>query len=212
MSYWPRRSWSQMGEDLIIENNLNFFKIFPNQVTYLDVGTNDPRDSNNTYMFYESGARGVLAEPDPMYWPRIAQHRPEDKLIKACVADFAEEAVDFYVLTAHSLNTMIKETAEHSCSQVGYGNPKIENIVKRQVINVNKILEENFKDWPNIISIDTEGMDAKIIAAINWQKFKTEIVCVEANECKENMIKTMLNNDYHIVCDNCLNLIFMRNR
>ena len=85
MGYWPRNSYSQMGEDLVIENNLNHFKIKPGQVTYLDIGTNDPRDSNNTYMFYEKGARGVLVEPDKMYWPRIAEHRPEDTLIKACV-------------------------------------------------------------------------------------------------------------------------------
>ena len=210
MSYWPRYSYSQMGEDLVIENNLNHFKIKPEQVTYLDIGTNDPRDSNNTYMFYKKGGRGVLVEPDEMYWPRIAEHRPGDKLIKACVADFDDDDADFYVLTAHSLNTLIKETADHVCGQAGYGNQKIEAVRKMKVINVNRVLEEHFDTWPNIISIDTEGMDHKIIKAINWDKYRTEMVCVEVNEGRDDIIKTMHSFGYGLVGDNLLNLIFMR--
>jgi len=199
-----------MGEDLVIENNLNHYKIKPENVTYLDIGTNDPCDSNNTYMFYKKGARGVLVEPDKMYWPRIAEHRPDDKLIKACVGDFDDDAADFYILTAHSLNTLIKETADHVCGQSGYGNQKIEEVVKMPVINVNRVLEDNFEKWPNIISVDTEGMDYRIINAINWGKYKAEMVCIEVNEHRDKIADVMLKAGYNTVCDNGLNLIYMR--
>jgi hypothetical protein len=210
MSYWPRKSYSQMGEDLVIENNLNFFGLKAETLSYLDIGTNDPCDSNNTYKFYERGGRGVLVEPDEMYWGRIDDKRPDDKLVKACVSDFDSEAADFYIMSAHSLNTMIKATAEHACAQAGYGNQKIEKVVKKPVVNVNRLIEDNFEKWPNLISIDTEGMDAMIVKAIDWKKYKSELVCVEVNEGRDEIISTLLGHGYHIACDNTLNIIFTR--
>ena len=208
MSYWPRKSWSQMGEDLVIENNLGFFGLKSESITYLDIGTNDPCDSNNTYLFYEKGARGILVEPDEMYWPRIEDKRPEDQLLKFCVGDVNKEEADFYVMTAHSLNTLVKETADHVCTQAGYGHQIIEEIKKREVVNINKVLSTY--GCPNLISIDTEGMDHIIIKAINFEKFKPEIICVEANEGRDDMISTLTHNGYGIIGDNVLNLIFKR--
>ena len=204
---WPRKSFAQMGEDLIIENNLHKYSLSGASLTYLEVGTNHPCNSNNTFLFYEQGARGILVEPDKKYWELINQYRPEDVLIKSCIADYDSDQEDFYLMTAGSLNTLSKKIANDYCTNNAMGQQKIEQIIKVSVININKVLAK-FNKWPNLISIDTEGMDISILNTINWNKFRSEIVCVESQDNKQNIVTIMRNNGYEILADNCLNIIF----
>lgn len=205
---WPRKSYAQMGEDLIIENNLNKYGLSGDTLTYLEIGTNHPFKSNNTFLFYEQGARGVLVEPDEYYWKLIRGERPEDTLIKACVADYDSDGEDFHIMTARSLNTLRKGVAEEYCTNPRMGKQKIENVIKVPVINVNCILRDYFKKWPNIISVDTEGMDISILRAVDWSRFRSEIVCVESQSGNETIATMMRNNGYKVLGDNCLNTIF----
>jgi len=206
MSIWPRKSWSQMGEDLILENLLNERGIKPNEVIYLEIGTNDPCDSNNTYLFYMHGATGVLVEPDEMYWGRISKHRPKDKLIKVCVGDYDGES-DFYIMTARSLNTLIPEVAKNVEQSPGYGNQKIEKVIKVPVRSVNAVIQEMSK-MPNLLSVDTEGMDCRILSSVDWKKYPIKIVCVEAGADRAAITSLMKKNGYAMLCDNNLNIIF----
>lgn len=205
---WPRKSYSQMGEDLIIENNLRQYNLSANTLSYLEVGTNHPCQQNNTFLFYEQGAFGVLIEPDERYWGLIQKKRSKDKLIKACVGDFDAPNNDFYIMTAGSLNTLKKDVAQQYCNAKKLGKQKIKKIIQIKVIHINKILKQNFKKWPNILSIDTEGYDFKILNAIDWKTFCVEIVCVESGNSKKETIQLMHDNKYRILGDNCLNLIF----
>ena len=203
---WPRKSYAQMGEDLILENLLNERGIKPNEVVYLEVGTNDPCDSNNTYLFYTHGATGVLVEPDQMYWDRITEHRPKDKLMKVCVGDFDGES-DFYLMTARSLNTLLHDVAQNVEKSPGYGNQKIEKVIKMPVLHINTVLSGMDKT-PNLLSVDTEGMDYRILSAVDWDKYPIKIVCVETGGDSEEITSLMTKNNYRLLCDNNLNLIF----
>ena len=58
-------SYSQLGEDLIIEFVFNGIGI--NKINYLDIGAHHPIEINNTYLFYLKGSYGVLIEPDPYF-------------------------------------------------------------------------------------------------------------------------------------------------
>ena len=208
MSIWPRQSWSQMGEDLILENLLNERGIKPNEVVYLEVGTNDPCDSNNTYLFYKHGATGVLVEPDEMYWGRIENHRPKDQLMKVCVGDFEKEA-DFYIMSARSLNTLLHDVAKNVEQSPGYGNQKIEKVVKIPVLHINTVISK-MSELPNLLSVDTEGMDYRILSAVDWKKYPIKIVCVEAGADRSAITTLMQNNGYRLLCDNNLNMMFGR--
>jgi hypothetical protein len=57
------RSYSQAGEDKILR--LMFQSFEKRNITYLDIGTNDPVSINNTYLFYLNGGGGVCVEPNP---------------------------------------------------------------------------------------------------------------------------------------------------
>jgi glycosyltransferase involved in cell wall biosynthesis len=64
-SWKPKISYSQCGEDIIIDFLLTWLKI--KNPTYLDIGANDPVKLSNTYYFYKKGSRGVLIEPDSIF-------------------------------------------------------------------------------------------------------------------------------------------------
>ena len=149
-----------------------------------------------------------MIEPDEAYWGDIVKERPLDKLLKICVADYEEKESDFYIMTARSLNTLVKKVADETCSAAQYGSQKIEKVIKVPVMNVNTVIEKHFKTWPNVVSIDTEGMDHRIVKAIDWKRFPIEIACVEVNENRDGIISTMAENGYKILCDNKLNVIF----
>ena len=58
-------SYSQQGEDLIILDIFRHLRL--KRPSYLDIGAWEPVKSNNTYLFYRLGSRGVLVEPNPVF-------------------------------------------------------------------------------------------------------------------------------------------------
>ena len=112
--YDPRpqaaRSYSQQGEDLIVESICGFLKIL--KPTYLDVGAADPVGDNNTYLFYCKGCRGVLVEPNPALCRRLKEVRPKDTLLNIGIGTTDQTAADYYVMSGPWLNTFSKEQAE----------------------------------------------------------------------------------------------------
>src|SRR4051794_18414209 len=58
----PRLSFAQQGEDLVVDSLFGALKVA--KPTYLDIGAYEPIRSNNTYLFYRQGGRGVLVEPN----------------------------------------------------------------------------------------------------------------------------------------------------
>jgi hypothetical protein len=79
-SKYYKISYSQSGEDLILDFLLYDLNIKP--ITYLDIGTNDPIEINNTYLFYTKGYSGVCVEPNPIMFEKIKRFR------KALVTDW----------------------------------------------------------------------------------------------------------------------------
>src|SRR3989344_7565306 len=67
-------SYSQFGEDMVIDNLLNNKK----RGFYVDVGAYDPDRFSNTKRFYLKGWRGINIEPDVYSFNKFLEKRPED--------------------------------------------------------------------------------------------------------------------------------------
>lgn len=189
--YAPRGasiSFAQAGEDLLIK------RIIKNP-TYIDIGTHHPIFANNTYLFYGNG--GILVEPNPKLAELIKKKRPKDTCIIGGVSDHDGEA-DFYSFERDTRSTFSKEQAEawqKSSGQI----PKIEKVM---IYSLNTLL----KDFtPDIISIDAEGLDFKILNAYNWIK-KPKAICVEKGKDVEALI---LSKGYRLFAQTEANAIFI---
>lgn len=169
-------SFSQAGEDLIVRFFFRYREIA--EMTYLDVGANDPIELNNTYYFYIRGFRGVLVEPNVSLCARLRAVRPEDTTLAAGIGVTDAKEADYYVMNFHGLNTFSKEEADHQV-EASQGRIAIKEVIKMPFQNINDVMHRHFKGAPTFLSVDTEGMDLAILKSIDFERYRPKVVCAE---------------------------------
>ncbi len=207
-----RISYAQSGEDIIIENIFNILKI--SRPAYLDIGAFDPVHFSNTYLFYRKGCKGVLVEPDPLLCKKLKSKRKHDNVLNIGVGISDRHDADFFVMSSRTLNTFSKTEAEHLQENSKY---KIEKVLKIPLEKVNNIIDKHFKTKPNLISLDTEGLDFEIIQSLDLIKFRPEVICVETRSYSENgesqynqdIFNMMVEKGYFLYADTFINSIFI---
>lgn len=211
-----KKSYSQCGEDIIIEFVLNRFGI--SKPTYLDIGAHHPTYLNNTFLFYKKGCKGVNIEPDPYLFREFVKERSQDVNLNLGIGfngDIPQKA-DFYIMNERVFNTFSKEEATRIHETTQY---KIKEVVAVDIVSVNKILNDYFKDnKPDIVSIDVEGWDLPIVKSMDLSQFKKTIFCVETinftednNEQKQqDIIDHFLANGFFLYADTYINSIFVK--
>ena len=210
-------SFAQAGEDRVL--HFLFRSMGINKITYLEIGTNNPVEINNTYFFYAGGSRGVCVEPNPTLIPRIKKMRPEDVCLNIGISpDNTEGDLDFYIFdesdSEKGLSTFSKSEAEHVQNTTHI---KIGEVKKIPVKPIGKILEQYFSDKaPHLISIDVEGLDLQILQTIDFKIWRPVAICVETvnftttHKKKKNtdIISFMESQGYFVYADTGINSIF----
>lgn len=209
--FFARNTFSQAGEDAIINNLLYQAGIL--QPSYLELGVCHPWDGNNTYKFYLRGASGVLVEADASQISFIKESRPRDKVLNVGVSFTGETEADFYIFNEKSVSTFSK--AEAQLRQKN-GNEIIKT-VKVPLRSINEILQENFNKYPDILSIDIEGLDLEVLSQLDYERFPIPIICAETCMYSLNHVKTkdksieilLSAKGYFLYADTYLNGIFV---
>lgn len=209
---YGKMSYSQCGEDLIVDFILKILKI--NNPTYLDIGSYLPQKINNTYLFYKKGGHGVGIEPDPGLHAKHIKFRKKDISLNIGIGAEEKKSAEFYMMSSKTLNTFSKEEAMkyESC-----GKQKIEKKIEIPLKTANWVMEKYFDKCPNFISIDVEGLDLAILKTFDFKKFRPEIICVETISYTENntekkdyeIIDLMKKNNYMLYADTYINSIFV---
>jgi FkbM family methyltransferase len=172
-----RLSFSQQGEDIILFHALrDLFKL--DRPTYLDVGAAHPVRSNNTYLLYGTGSRGVLVEPNPMFVKMLRADRPGDKVVAAGIGVTETAEADYYEIKDNpELNTFSPQQVE--MLQRGKTESVVERVVKMPLININRVIAEHLGSAPDLLSTDIEGLDADIIRSLDLNRFRPAVICCE---------------------------------
>lgn len=208
----PRKSYSQCGEDMIIDFLLMWLGV--ERVTYLDIGANHPTWLSNTYHFYRNGHSGILIEPDIDLCQRLSKKRPRDKVLNLAVGIDGEDTIPMYIMTSRTLNTLDKEQAE-TLQNGGYESIEEIRMVKR--LGINLILAEYFSNTPDIVSLDIEGLDFLVLQAWDFSRFRPKIFCVETitytrdntEQKLTDIIDYMIARRYKVYADTFINTIFV---
>jgi len=208
-----KMSFSQSGEDLIILFLIRSLKL--KDVSYIDIGTNDPRDMNNTYLLYLNNFRGICVEPDPSLQAKIKTQRPGDTLVPYGIDFENKAAADFYIMDDSVLNTFSKANA---IEMVENHQRKIIKKISVPLISIHDLLNKGFaKNKHIVLSIDVEGLDYAILKSIDWTLHRPVIVCVETISYSKNLtgekdnqlIALLLSNNYKLYADTHINSIFL---
>lgn len=210
---YKKISFSQCGEDLIVKYIFDNLGIY--NPSYIDIGAHHPFYISNTALFYKNGCRGINIEPDPTLFKEFIKHRKEDTNINIGVGNNNEE-LDFYIISASTLNTFSKEDAEKYSQE---GNYTIKSIEKIQVSTLSAILNDFSNGlFPQFLSIDAEGVDEIIIKEIDFEKNFPIVICIETisfstsgNGIKNiDLINYIVNKGYMVYADTNINTIFVK--
>ncbi len=170
-------SYAQCGEDVVVSAFFEYLKI--ERPTYLDIGAFLPIYSNNTYLFYERGARGVLVEPNVDLVPELKKKRPKDVVLNVGIGITEESAAPYYCMTLSQWNTFDKDEAQRRVAKSG-GAVKIEKAVNMPLVPINRVIDEHFKGKaPDYLSIDVESLDLAILKTLDFSRFRPKVICAE---------------------------------
>ncbi|TPI13861.1 FkbM family methyltransferase [Mesorhizobium sp. B4-1-1] len=165
-------TYAQHGDDLAI---LNIFKrLGIDTPSYLDVGAYHPFDLSNTALLYERGSRGINVEPNAVLFQAFRMARPEDINIRAGIAPVSGELPFYHVDADPGRFTFDKATA------LTLGITFTEPVI---VYTPNEIVDGMFCNgvWPDLLSLDIEGLDADVLRAADFGASPPRVVIVEAD-------------------------------
>ncbi len=183
-----RVSYSQMGEDLILQNLLqNREKGF-----FIDVGAFHPIEISNTYFFYRRGWRGINIDATPGVMKAFKIFRPEDTNLEIGISD-KECTMPFYIFDLRALNTFSLKGVEYAKATFGI-EPR--EVVQVSFVPLSVILDKYVPDKVAIdfMSIDVEGADEIVLRSNNWDKYRPLVICIENHESFEKFQDSSLYN------------------
>lgn len=173
------RSYSESNEDIFILDCLKRWGI--NDPYYIDIGVCHPVIRNNTYLLYEYGFQnGLLIEPNLDMCNLIHEYRGANKLVNVGASAGNGGILKYYVhptVTYKGHNTFLYEVA----AKKGFA----DNYVEVPVVNINELLEKYCERCPDVIDIDTEGMDFDLVQALDLNKYRAKIISIEHWETKQ---------------------------
>ena len=201
-------AYAQCGEDRILHFLFSLLNI--PQPSYLDIGAHHPTYLSNTYLFYREGARGVCVEPDPRLCQNIKAKRPNDVCLNIGIAAGATGNLKFYVFDDPTMNTF-SETVK--LDQLRSGRVLLQEL-QVEVQSINSVIARHFSACPNLVSLDTEGMDMAILETFDFGTYRPEVFCIETltnvdDRKMTEIIEFMIAKHYLVYADTFVNTIFV---
>jgi FkbM family methyltransferase len=164
--------WSQEGEDILIK------RIFANKKNgfYVDIGAHHSSRFSNTYKLYkENYWSGVNIDPSISSYLDLKKKRKRDININIGISD-KKEILKFYSFNEEALNTF--SLKKKNQLKLNYKLKKTERVQCKKLSDVlDSCLKNNIKI--DLLTIDTEGHDLKVLKSNNWSKYLPDYIIVE---------------------------------
>ncbi|MGD0659254.1 MAG: FkbM family methyltransferase [Syntrophorhabdales bacterium] len=205
-------SYSAYGEDLIAWAYLSgVARLTGPEIRYIDIGAADPIHLNNTYLLSTLGAHGVLIEPDPDQAAKLHSARPDDITVNAGIAFDDRQSATLIRFNSPVFNTFSESQADltlmSSKSWLPSQRLTVVDRIEVSLIPINKILEEH--GTPHFLSIDTEGLDFKILKSIDFSRFCPWIICMETIVEPSDIEELLKPYGYQFTCRTPENVMFI---
>jgi len=212
---WLHPTYAQRYEDVIVMSLLDAMSLktkTPLRFGYVEIGANHPVATSSTFLMRQKyGARGMLVEPNPELAKNLRKFRPEDEIIQAaCVADNSKE---IEIIICNDANELTSSDPVFTKRFIDRGMSYSLKTVR--AINVNELMDMASQNYDiYYLSIDVEGPDVDILAAINYDEYRPCIIQIEASESikpgnTQRIRDIMTKNGYVFIAHTFINLIFI---
>jgi FkbM family methyltransferase len=204
-------TYAQHGEDMLFVNYFHALGIA--RPTWLDIGAHHPINISNTALLYKRGGRGINIEANPNLIESFNKERPEDININIGIAPEGGHMTFYMVDKWSGRNTFDKHTAEEFVRQ----NPSfsITETMQINVLTINEVVERFCGgEYPDLLSIDVEGLDYDILRSADFSRSSPKIICVEvisgSGDMSGPMRELLGQRGYVIAAKTIGNTIFVR--
>jgi len=197
-----RKTYSMDGEDIVI---LDYFKN-KEKGFYIDIGCYHPIHRNNTFLLYRKGWKGINVDIHQFSIELFNYLRPHDINYNYAVSN-KNEMINMYFQKELSQLSTIEHPQAKKVFQGGIKNKKIQAYTLDKILDFSKLDNKKI----DLLDIDVEGADLKVLQGFSIKKFKPELICVEIHEknIKESEIfKILINFDYELIWSGVFSHIF----
>lgn len=173
--------YSQYGQDRYIYET--FFKNRKGGF-FIEFGALDGLLDSNTLFFEQYlGWTGILIEPNPDAFALLKHHRPRCHLENIAISDqndiqsFVKIAGNFYGWSGleHYLEPQHRRRIEQ------YIHPEEVQKIEVEVHDLSWLVDKYALKHVDLMSIDTEGSEERIMRSFPWSKLKVSVFCIENN-------------------------------
>jgi FkbM family methyltransferase len=193
---FSKRTYSQCGEDILIDINLRQDKGYKG--FYVDIGAHNPFALSNTARFYKRGWRGINVEASSNLLLAFKLFRRRDINLNMAIGD-STQSLKFHIFDIQAFNTF-DETLANERIQRGL---KLSRIVEIKQIRLDELLDTFLPKGQHIdfMSVDVEGLDYKVLSTNNWDKYKPDIIAVEdyVSDISKSNIQKLLESEGYIL-------------
>ncbi|HQU22635.1 MAG TPA: FkbM family methyltransferase, partial [Flavobacteriaceae bacterium] len=170
---FSNKSFSQEGEDLILDRFFNYKK----SGFYIDVGAHHPRKFSNTHIFYARGWRGINIDALPNSMDLFNSERPGDINLEVGVSKNGGE-LTYFMFNQPAINTFSEKEAKAKEAIERY---QLREKVKVKTAPLKDLLDKHLPQQTKIdfISIDVEGLDVEVIQSNDWDLYRPTMILVE---------------------------------
>tara|TARA_E500000178_G_scaffold347494_1_gene400924 strand:- start:575 stop:1255 length:681 start_codon:yes stop_codon:yes gene_type:complete len=196
--------YSQFGEDKILN------EIIPKKLKngfYVDVGCFHPKKYSNTYMLYKKGWKGINIdmEKDKIEAFKIA--RPNDFNFLGAVSDKVEK-VKIFRNQKYGVSSTLNENMINKDNIID--EKFIETCTLNYILNLSPFKNKEI----DLLNIDTEGNDLKVLKSLDFNIYNPKIIIIETHLKDIDKIlfsepyKYLISKNYKLSSWNIYSLIF----
>jgi FkbM family methyltransferase len=193
-------TYAQNREDVILA------AFFPGEEHgfYVDIGAHHPSNESVTKYFYNIGWRGINVEPNQKLCKLLDRERSSDININMGIADKAGVLVFREYPENDGLSTF-SETRKKYHSKKGTSFTKNFKDYPVRVTTLKKLLKDQGVKSIQFLKIDVEGLEYEVLSGNDWNKYKPDIVCIEANHVLKDWRPILKDAGYFLVFFDGLN-------
>lgn len=201
--HFLQHHYGMMYQDLIFAQMFDHLGI--SNPAYLDVGVCHPVLHNNTYLFYEQGKyNGVLVEPNPDMCELARIYRPNNRVIEAGVGSM-EGNLKYYMHPDPSKRGLNTFSAQFAASR-----GMEDNYCIVPILPLDKIIEENFDDPPNLLDLEVQGLEYDAISTLDTETYKIDVIRTIIRNDKNLFIEMIEKKGYVLFMETYLGDIYLR--